>query len=187
MPLLIFFFLVEVDPVLSLYLNGNQYFRVIGVMVLNTVVGPILSIYVLYRQGLIDDYTLPTLRGRSLVYLLSLVYYSLTWYLFQSFRLPAVLEQMILGLILILAVLSIVSRWYKVSAHMTAAGGLLAILTWLFTFYGIFEFSWVLIGLTVAGLIGTARLVLEAHDLAQLWWGLLIGYVGIYTSLQFVL
>jgi len=183
MPLWCFLFLAKLDPVLSLYFAGSSFWPILFILVLNTIVGPLLSIIVLKKQGIVDSLELPTIKGRSMVYLLSLVYFVLTYILFQRFGMPALVSRLMIGLIAVVAILMLVSLRYKASAHMAAVGGFLAIILWTIKFYGVFDPVSILTAILLTGAIGTARLVLKAHTLGELGWGLLIGMAGVFIPL----
>jgi len=70
-----------------------------------------------------------------------------------------------------------VNIFFKISMHTTAAGsavGLMLVLLFLSPVNMILPFFAVLI---VAGIIGTARLLLSAHQPAQIWLGYIVGFL----------
>ncbi len=175
--------LLQIDPVLSLYFNGQLLVWSLAFLSINTIIGPALSLIILKKRGMIDSLTMPELKGRSLAYLIVFLYHVWNFIMFKKVDIPSILQAMLIGLLVVLAVLALVSLVWKISAHMAAAGGMLSIIVWLYLFYGMFSFSLTFGGLLLVGLVGTSRLYLNAHNHAQLAAGFSLGFLTIITAL----
>ncbi len=70
-----------------------------------------------------------------------------------------------------------VNIFVKVSMHTTAAGGMLGLVIVLMIISPVNMAVPLFIALLIAGLVGTARLLLGAHKRGDVWLGYLIGII----------
>ncbi|MBS9767778.1 MAG: hypothetical protein KGV44_09610 [Flavobacteriaceae bacterium] len=85
-------------------------------------------------------------------------------------RLPFVFPQLFEMLTSFLILLAVITRFWKISLHLAGIGGLLVLI---FTFS---VYSWFFpLGIFCAGLLGTSRLWLKAHNATQVYVGFALG------------
>jgi membrane-associated phospholipid phosphatase len=83
--------------------------------------------------------------------------------------------------------LTIVTFFWKMSAHMTGAGGLLAVVLVLGYKFQTFEVLYPLIcSLVLVGAIGTSRLYLEAHRPIEIYVGLSFGFLVCFLGFSWI-
>lgn len=107
-----------------------------------------------------------------------------------------------LGAVIGLFIAFFINIFSKISAHAVGMGGLLGmvIITMALsnfdsfvlhsTIIGTFEFSMnalLLFTLLMAGLVGTARLLLDAHTPNDIYGGYLVGFASQFIALRFIL
>lgn len=85
-------------------------------------------------------------------------------------RLHPLFPKMFFALALFLLILAIVTKFWKISLHMAAIGGLLVIF-YAFSFYE----NFFLLVILLAGALGSARLQLGAHNSLQVYAGFSLG------------
>lgn len=145
------------------------------IVFLNSAILPLLSIFLLKKTGFIKDILLDQRSERLLPLLLSAVYYIITYFLLRKVALPSVIYFYIIGgALLVLITLLITYRW-KISIHMVSMG---AFTGFLISMAVIFSLDIDLILVTVflaSGLLGTSRVILNAHDLPQVFAGYALG------------
>ncbi len=88
---------------------------------------------------------------------------------------PLTIRVLILGAFWGVIVVFIANIFTKVSMHTAAAGGVLGIVLVVMMVSHINLFLPLLLALLIGGLIGTARIVLQAHRPSEVWLGYLIG------------
>jgi len=186
-PVLLMIFLMEVEPVMSLYFNGKLKLLILVVMLLNLIIGPIVSMVILKKNGWLDSLSMPSLRGRSMAYLITAMWYVLTFFMVQHIGLPIVTKALFIGLVAALLSLSLVSIRFKVSAHVAAVAGAMGVLCWMFSFYGIWQMSWFITGLLIIGWQASCRLYLQAHTEKQVFAGALIGFLSTYLCMLWII
>jgi hypothetical protein len=158
---------------------------------LNTFLAPSLLIFYFYRSGYISSMHLDSLPDRRLPYLTTLLIYGLCTYVFgwQFHPVSELAPQIavVLGSITFsLAVVALVSMWWKISAHATGIGGGMGALGGIFLRFGDSSlFFPILAGVLITGVLLSARLHLNAHTPSQTVAGLGLG-VGISIAAVFL-
>ena len=114
-------------------------------------------------------------RERLLPFSVVTILYFLSFFLMKQMGVPPTILNVILaGGILILIIVLITIRW-KISAHMAGIGALSATLV-AFTVVLKADFiGYLLISLFVAGILGTARMVLKSHTPQEVYAGFGLG------------
>jgi len=164
-------------------LSPSARLSLLVLLFLNTFVAPALVIYYLYRLGFVQSLQLKTLRDRRLPYLISLIIYSVSTYLF-GWQFQPVSElapqiAVVLGSITVsLALVALISLSWQISAHAVGMGGCLGALGGIILRQGDFAlFLPFIFGVIATGLLLSARLRLNAHTPAQSYVGLGLGVV----------
>ena len=149
-----------------------------------TLVIPRVSIGVLRRMNRWTRWQLGHREHRHLPYVLTLMSYAACLLLFIQMHAPSIFRSILLAAIIALVICFAVNQWWKISTHMVGAGGLTGMLI---AFSMIFFYNplWPLcLFILLSGLLGTCRMVLRQHSLAQVLWGYAVGFcVAIFTML----
>jgi hypothetical protein len=163
---------------------------------------PAISIAVMYFLGMIGDISMPDRQERIGPYLITGMLYLWVYYNFsQNGQLPPAYVSFMLGVVVALFLSFLINIFSKISLHAVGMGGLIGMLVISFFWfsYGTFtvdvrsggpvEVSMLhlLMGATVlAGAVGTARLLLKAHDPADVYGGYFIGFTAQIVSFMYV-
>ncbi len=126
-------------------------------------------------------------RERRMVpYVVSILcYFSCVW-LLKSMNVFHFVSSILMAALLVQIVCAIINVWWKVSTHMAAIGGVAGAL---FAFAEIFAFNpvwWLCLVFSVAGLLGSARMILRQHSLSQVVAGFGIGFVCAALGILFL-
>ncbi|MDE6490244.1 MAG: hypothetical protein K2L49_03700 [Muribaculaceae bacterium] len=138
---------------------------------------PLTAILIMRLAGTVSDPSLRDRRERSLPYTIAaLCYMACGWYFIQAHA-PQWLVMFFAGGAAAIIVAAIVNLRWKISAHATAAGGLVALVIRLIVINRCgFDLTGALTGVILAaGLSGTARLILNRHTPMQIWLGYING------------
>lgn len=193
LPTYIFGILFGLTPELVgvIALSPSARVSLLVLLFLNTFVAPALVIYYLYWLGFVQSLQLQSLRDRRLPYLISLIIYSLSTYLF-GWQFQPVSElapqiAVVLGSITVsLLFVALISLSWQISAHGVGMGGLLGALGGVILRYGDFAlFLPFVLSVIATGLLLSARLRLNAHTPAQVSAGLGLG-VAVSMAAVFV-
>ncbi len=137
----------------------------------------------LYALFFIRDKNYDSPKHRSMLLLLVIVNYVVG--MFQPIS-SQMFAPYLWGCILAMIIAYIVSQFWKISFHAIGMGGLLGLLfiIWIKKFFLLSEeLAWIVpLVVLFSGLVGTARLYLNAHTPAQLYVGYLVGFISIVTT-----
>lgn len=114
---------------------------------------------------------------RHLPYVLTVLGYSACLTIMTKLNVPMFIRGIVLSALVSQIICVVVNAWWKVSTHMVGMGGLVGALiafSMLFFFNPVFLLCVLLI---LSGMLGTARIILRQHTLAQVFVGFLIGFV----------
>lgn len=156
----------------------------LGCFILTTLM-PAAVIFILHRIGLVNDAGLNNRTDRTIPYsVASLCYIACAWY-FWRINSPVWLLSIPLGGMVSIIIACIINRWWKISGHMTAMGGWLAVTLLLASGQISAIAPMTMPVVTVAlltGLVGTARLALYRHTSLQVLAGTINGLVCIWAT-----
>lgn len=148
-----------------------------GAVATMTALVPLGTMLTLRRLGRVNDAAISDRRQRPLPMIIAILCYACTaWYLL-SINAPWWMARFFIGAgVAALIALLITLRW-KISAHMTAMGGMLALIAWLGFRHLLVVHPMVMISivLVLCGVVGTCRLLLQRHSLGQVAAGFALG------------
>lgn len=180
MPIIGFVLITGID----VFLIGNEssYYAILGVLAINTL-APAAMVLLMVNMKMISGVNMSHQKERTIPLLFVLAFYAFCYGLLQSKNLPIsnLIFSFILGVILILFVGIVVNLKWKISIHMLAMGGTLGLI------YGVGQIHQIditfvfVVGVFIAGVLAFSRLFLKAHTSAQVYVGLIVGFLIQYT------
>jgi|AntRauTorckE5430_2_1112549.scaffolds.fasta_scaffold09909_2 hypothetical protein len=207
-PLLIVTYMLVLLLLINPYLFGvysisDEFSKLLILQVfLSTFFIPGFAVAMLRFTGLVNSLEMKTQKERIGPYVITGMFY--IW-MFRNFlgnaQVPTAFSAFLLGASIGLFIAFFINIFSKISAHAVGMGGLLGmvVITLLLfshdTFLiglgqlGTFEVSmyWVLmLTVLIAGLVGTSRLILQAHEPTDLYGGYLVGFVSQFIALRFM-
>lgn len=114
---------------------------------------------------------------RHLPYILTVLSYSACLTIMTKLNVPMFIRGIMLTALVSQIICVVVNAWWKVSTHMVGMGGLVGALIAFSLLFFTNPVFLLCILLILSGLLGTARIILRQHTLAQVFVGFLIGYV----------
>ncbi|MCB0650164.1 MAG: hypothetical protein KDC85_02740 [Saprospiraceae bacterium] len=169
--------------------------------IMNTLVIPAFAILVMKLLGLIKTFEMQDKSERTGPYIIAGIFY--LW-LFRNFldntNVPLAFTSFLLGATIALFLAFLLNIFTKISAHAVGMGGLLAmVIITMFQFsydtfnlnlwFGTIQMNMVtvlMITILIAGMVGSARLILKAHIPSDLYGGYLIGFASQIFALRFL-
>ena len=126
-------------------------------------------------------------RERRMVpYVLSIICYFTCIYVMQHLHMPHFMSSILVAALLVQIVCALITVWWKVSTHTAAIGGVGGAL---FAFAEYLNFNpvwWLCLIFLIAGMVGTSRMILRQHSLAQVVGGFWIGFVCAAVAILFL-
>lgn len=159
---------------LSLYPPGYKFF-VLAVVYFFTILLPTFLIHFYRRYQGWSLLELGHKERRMVPYAISILCYFACVYLMERLHIPHFMGSIVTSALLIQIVCACINVWWKISTHTAAIGGVAGALI---VFSGLFGFNpvwWFCLVLIVAGILGTSRMILRQHSLAQVVAGFLVG------------
>lgn len=145
------------------------------ITLLNTVVFPMGVFYYFLRSGLIESLHMHTAKERSLPFLSMIVFHLSTFYVFSRIPVPDLFLNLILGAALSVATAFVINLKWKISIHMLGMGGIVGTIIGIVLRYQVEAVPLVMALVLLSGLVGYARLKLNAHTPLQVYAGFVMG------------
>ncbi len=197
-PTYIFLILAGVNPYLfgTSDLGEPRAMSNLVLIFLDTFVIPVVAVLIMVKLNMVSSLMMEEKSERIGPLLLVMVLYFWIFYNFsQSNQTPTIFTSFLLGVVIALVASFVINLLDKISLHAVGMGGLVAVAVIMLALFGPngIGIGGVTIGLPlllivvvlVAGLVGTARLALGAHDRMQLFAGYLLGFVAQFVALKF--
>ncbi len=147
---------------------------------LSTLFLPLFTIFLMRQLDFLSSYKMPTTRDRIGPLLAMMILYFWISHVFNSIQgviVPLSLKVLFLGNFWGLIAVFIVNIFTKISMHTAVAGGMIGIIIVLMmTSPGNMVIP-LFVAIIIAGIMGTARMILGAHQRGDIWLGYIIGIV----------
>ncbi len=145
------------------------------VTVLNTLILPIAIFYYFYRKKIITSFHMHTAKERSLPFLTTLIFHLSTYYLFTKVPMPDLFQNIVLGGAISVVFALLINIKWKISIHMLGMGGIVGTIIGLILRYQVDAVLLVMVLVLLSGIVGYARLLLNAHTPRQVYAGFVLG------------
>ena len=148
---------------------------VLGLVYIFTILLPSIFIHLYRRYQGWDLIELGTRERRMVPYVISILCYFGCYYLMTMLHIPSFMARILLAALLIQIVCAVINVWWKISTHSAAIGGVAGAIV---AFSFLFSFNpnwWLCVVLIIAGMVGSSRIILRQHSLAQVLTGFLVG------------
>lgn len=141
---------------------------------------PLIAVFIMWRLDLfVKSMFLRTEKERIVPYLIAMIFYFWTWYLFKNFPdTPPAARHFVTGSFLALCGAFLCNIYYKISIHLVALGSALM-------FFFLFSFTddyasglFLSIAVLITGIVATSRLLVGAHTSFDVWSGFVIGMLA---------
>jgi len=181
--ILLFFLPQALQPV-----SGNIALLIILLVFITTFIIPALSIVGLRTTMTISSVKLRNRAERVLPFSFITIFYGLTTYLFHSkIEINDLILAIFIGASLLVALLTIITVFFKISVHAAGAGCMMGFLLSIMLIFPEHNLLWALIFIVLtAGLILSARLYLNAHTPVEVYSGFVLGMFISFFSLYFL-
>jgi hypothetical protein len=207
-PLLIVTYMLVLLLLINPYLFGvnsigdKQSKLLILQVFLSTFFIPAFAVAMLRFTGMIKSMEMKTRQERIGPYIITGMFY--IW-MFRNFlgsdQVPTAFSSFLLGASIGLFIAFFINIFSKISAHAVGMGGLvgMVVITMLLFSYDTFTIHSTIIGIVemsmngilvfvivMAGMVGSARLLLGAHEPLDLYGGYLVGFASQFIALRFL-
>lgn len=166
----------------SRFYDGQLYTFCVYIAV-NTIIMPILVVFLLKRFGYVSDFSMSNPKQRLMPYIIIAGLLGFTAYQLYKNEMNGLPIYFIIATIICIIVNLLVNIKTAVSSHAIAAGGLIGLFLFLAFMEHLSQFTlFLLLSILLAGISGWARLSLNAHTERQVYLGYMIGLVVVIAT-----
>lgn len=163
----------------------NKFF-VLAIVYTFTILLPTLLIHLYRRYQGWSLFQISRRERRVIPYVISIICYFVCIYLMEKFHIPHFMGSIVIAALIVQMVCALINVWWKISTHTAAIGGVAGAL---FVFSELFGFNpvwWYCLIFLIAGILGTARMLLRQHSLSQVVGGFFVGVVSAAAAIIFL-
>ena len=151
--------------------------KVVTLVYLFTVFLPSILIHLYRRYQGWTTFQMGRKERRMVPYIIAIMCYFTCYYLMTVMRIPQFMANIVVTALAIQVVCAIVNIWWKICIHMAGIGGMAGALLAISLVFQFNPLWWLSVIILVAGLVGTARMILRQHSLRQIVGGFMVGAV----------
>ena len=176
MPTVMTFVLYKLSPVSFAGVEPKQFNQWLLSIGLNTLFFPLFSVALMKGLGFVQSFHLRTVKERIMPLVATMIFYFWAAHVLNSLpNIPLVLRVLLTGSYLGIIAMFLINIFMKISMHTTAAGGMIGILIVLMILSPVNMVVPLFVALAISGIIGTARMLLGAHKIWEVWLGYILG------------
>ncbi|HNW56266.1 MAG TPA: hypothetical protein PLR88_00440 [Bacteroidales bacterium] len=166
-------------PTLMSYLPFQVKKLLFLIVLINNVLLPLSLMPFLKYKNVISSWSIENRHERIIPLLMTTLFYASTSFIIFKFPIPLFFKSFLLGAFFISLAVTLINFWWKISIHSVGAGALVALI-FILSLRLDSSLVWSLISaIIIAGLVMSARLRLNTHNPRQVWYGFMLGYVGL--------
>ena len=150
---------------------------VLGIVYCFTILMPTVSIFLFRKINGIARHELEQRKKRYIPILLTILSYIFCWLMMRRLNLPPYMVGIIFSALLVSVICMIANLKWKLSEHMAGAGGVIGGLVAFSELFSYNPVGWLCIFILIAGVLGSARIVLRHHTLGEVLAGFVVGLV----------
>ena len=150
---------------------------VLGVVYCFTILMPTLTIFIFRKINGFSPEELVERKRRYIPFILTITSYVFCLLMMHRLNIPWYMTGIILSALVVMIICVIVNLKWKLSEHMAGAG---AVIGGLVPFSALFSYNpvwWLCLFILVAGVLGTARIILRHHTLGEVMGGFAVGLI----------
>ena len=176
-PTYILLTLLNFDRLYTVLLPWQMNLLIVGTVMVTTLLFPLLIIFIMYRIKMISSLYMPQREDRIFPLITIAIFYYLTFYLLKQLYLPYCFQLFLLGASVIALICLITTFFFRISLHITALGATSGLFLGMTVISGGAGLFLLVISVIISGIVGSARLKLNAHQPSEIYSGWLLGAI----------
>ena len=150
---------------------------VLGVVYCFTILMPTLTIFLFRKINGFEAKDLADRKKRYVPYLLTIISYVFCMLMMRKLNIPWYMSGIILTALLMMLISIILNLKWKLSEHMLGMGGIVGGVVSFSALFGYNPVWWLSLFILIAGVLGTARIILQHHTLSEVLTGFVVGFI----------
>lgn len=148
---------------------------VLGVVYCFTILMPTLTIFIFRKINGFSPEELAERKKRYVPFILTITSYVFCLLMMHRLNIPWYMTGIILAALVMMVICVIVNLKWKLSEHMAGAGAVVGGLVAFSALFGYNPVWWLCVFILVAGVLGTARIILQHHTPGEVMGGFIVG------------
>ena len=149
---------------------------VLGVVYCFTILMPTLTIFLFRKINGFSPEDLGERKRRFMPFLLTITSYVFCLVMMHRLNIPWYMTGIILAALIMMVICIVVNLKWKLSEHMAGVGAIVGGLV-SFSAFGYNPVWWLCLFILIAGVLGTARIILQHHTLGEVLVGFAVGLI----------
>lgn len=196
------FILYTINPYLFAFQGQKDMGIIIIYVVCISIIFPLIPLLMMYFLGMSNDFYLNNKKDRIIPIALTGIFYLWLYInMLNNNAIPIMFSCFLLGSTITLFICFFINLFTKISLHAAGIGGFMTgIIIAKYHFgYEYFQLSFgnfnyqvnsyllIILALIVAGIVGTSRLILKAHENEEIYGGYIVGIISQIIAMNFLL
>ena len=150
---------------------------VLGVVYCFTILMPTLTIFLFRKINGFSPEDLGERKRRFMPFLLTITSYVFCLVMMHRLNIPWYMTGIILAALIMMVICIVVNLKWKLSEHMAGVGAIVGGLVSFSALFGYNPVGWLCLFILIAGILGSARIVLGHHTLGEVLSGFAVGLI----------
>lgn len=150
---------------------------VLGVVYCFTILMPTLTIFIFRKINGFSPTDLVERKRRYMPFILTITSYVFCLLMMHRLNIPWYMTGIILAALIMMVICVIVNLKWKLSEHMAGAGAVVGGLVAFSALFGYNPIGLLCLFILIAGVLGTARIILQHHTLGEVMGGFTVGLI----------
>ena len=150
---------------------------VLGVVYCFTIHMPTLTIFLFRKINGFSPEDLGERKRRFMPFLLTITSYVFCLVMMHRLNIPWYMTGIILAALIMMVICIVVNLKWKLSEHMAGVGAIVGGLVSFSALFGYNPVWWLCLFILIAGVLGTARIILQHHTLGEVLVGFAVGLI----------
>ena len=150
---------------------------VLGVVYCFTILMPTLTIFLFRKINGFSPEDLGERKRRFMPFLLTITSYVFCLVMMHRLNIPWYMTGIILAALIMMVICIVVNLKWKLSEHMAGVGAIVGGLVSFSALFGYNQVWWLCLFILIAGVLGTARIILQHHTLGEVLVGFAVGLI----------
>ena len=150
---------------------------VLGVVYCFTILMPTLTIFLFRKINGFSPEDLGERKRRFMPFLLTITSYVFCLVMLHRLNIPWYMTGIILAALIMMVICIVVNLKWKLSEHMAGVGAIVGGLVSFSALFGYNPVWWLCLFILIAGVLGTARIILQHHTLGEVLVGFAVGLI----------
>lgn len=150
---------------------------VLGIVYCFTIMIPVLAIFIFKKINGFSAQELGERKKRYVPFFLTITSYVFCLLMMNRLNIPWYMSGIILAALIMMVICIVVNLKWKLSEHMAGAGAVIGGLVAFSALFGYNPVWWLCLFILVAGVLGTARIILGHYTLGEVMGGFAVGFI----------